>query len=78
MGYIREPKNIDLVVGPSVLTEANKKAIARAIAQYKKSGTKPADAKIITQDSVKVSTRIQRVKAETAHPLPTRRKREKI
>jgi len=33
MGYIKEPKNIDLVVGPSVLTDESKKRIAQVIAQ---------------------------------------------
>ena len=34
MGYIREPKNVNLVVGPSVFTEATRQTIAQAIAQY--------------------------------------------
>jgi len=33
MGYIKEPKNIDLVVGASVLTDESKKRIAQVIAQ---------------------------------------------
>ena len=40
MGYIREPKNVDLVVGPSVFTEATRQTIAQAIARYKKTGQK--------------------------------------
>lgn len=38
MGYIREPKNVDLVVGPSIFTEATRQTIAQAIARYKKRG----------------------------------------
>ena len=36
-----KPKNIDLVVGPSILTEETKNIITQAIAQYKKTGQKP-------------------------------------
>ncbi|RKR84656.1 hypothetical protein BDD43_4905 [Mucilaginibacter gracilis] len=46
MGYIREPKNVDLVVGPSILTEDTKKHIAQAIAQYHKTGRKPVSVEI--------------------------------
>jgi hypothetical protein len=49
MGYIREPKNVDLVVGPSILTEDTKKHIAQAIAQYHKTGRKPVSVEINTQ-----------------------------
>ncbi len=42
MGYIRESKNVDLVVAPSILTEEAKHAISDAIAQYKKTGKEPA------------------------------------
>ncbi len=38
MGYIKEPKNVDLVVSPSVLTDENKKKISDAIAEYHKTG----------------------------------------
>ncbi len=41
MGYVIEPKNVDLIVGPSVLTDENKKIISDAIAQYHKTGKQP-------------------------------------
>lgn len=40
MGYIKEPKNVDLIVAPSVLTEEIKQSISLAIAHYKKTGKK--------------------------------------
>ena len=41
MGYIKEPKGVDLVIGPSVLTEQDKKMISEIIANYKKTGKMP-------------------------------------
>ncbi|MGC4103257.1 hypothetical protein [Ferruginibacter sp.] len=41
MGLIREPKGVDLVVGPSSLTPADKKMISAIIADYKKTGRVP-------------------------------------
>ncbi|MDB5283927.1 MAG: hypothetical protein JWO06_3002 [Bacteroidota bacterium] len=55
MGYIREPKNIDLVVGPSVLTEDTKSKIEQAITQYKKTGQKSVAGVYVKQDSTKMS-----------------------
>lgn len=68
MGYIREPKNIDLVVGPSVFTEATRQTIAQAIARYKKTGQKPVSVKAVTQGSVKVATHIGHAKTTTVQP----------
>jgi hypothetical protein len=62
-----KPKNIDLVVGPSILTEETKKKITQAIAQYKKTGQKPVSVKISTQGSVNM-THTDRAKAKTATP----------
>jgi hypothetical protein len=38
MGYIKEPKGVDLVVEPHVVTEEDKKIISEAIAHYKATG----------------------------------------
>ncbi len=35
MGLIKEPKGVDLLVGPSVLTEQDRKIISEIIANYK-------------------------------------------
>lgn len=56
MGNIREPKNIDLVVAPSILTEDIKYSIQQAIALYKKTEKKPESVEFVMQGSVKVST----------------------
>ena len=74
MGYIKEPKNIDLVVGPSVLTDESKKRIAQVIAQYKKSGQKATNIAFVTQGSVQVSTHIGRAQAKKQNTVAVRRK----
>lgn len=43
MGYIKEPKGIDLVVGPSELTEADTTRIRLAISAYKSDKSKVGD-----------------------------------
>ena len=78
MGYIREPKNVDLVVGPSVFTEATRQTIAQAIAQYRKTGQKPVSVKIVTQGSVKMATHIGRTKPAAVHSERASNKRAKI
>jgi hypothetical protein len=45
MGLIREPKGIDFIVGPSVLTDKDRKMISEIIANYKKTGKLPSKAK---------------------------------
>lgn len=78
MGYIREPKNVDLVVGPSIFTEATRQTIAQAIARYKKTGQKPVSVNVVTQGSVKVVTRIGRTKTAAAQSERASNKRSKI
>jgi hypothetical protein len=38
MGYIKEPKGVDFVVEPHVVTEEDRKIISEAIAHYKATG----------------------------------------
>ena len=54
MGYIKEPKGVDFVVEPHVVTAEDKKAISEAIAHYKATGKfkkvpKPKKARRITR-----------------------------
>ena len=42
MGYIKEPKGVDLVIGPSVLTDQDRKMISEIIANYKRTGKLPS------------------------------------
>jgi hypothetical protein len=42
MGLIKEPKGVDLLVGPSVLTEKDKQFISAVIADYKRTGKVPS------------------------------------
>lgn len=46
MGIIREPKGVDLYVGPSTLTEQDKKMISEIIENYKRTGKLPAKVRI--------------------------------
>ena len=41
MGFIKEPEGIDLVVGPSILTEKDKEIVSGIIANYRMNGHKP-------------------------------------
>jgi len=38
MGYIKEPKGVDFVVEPHVVTDEDRKVISEAIAYYKAHG----------------------------------------
>jgi hypothetical protein len=45
MGLIIEPKGVDFIVGPSVLTDKDRKEISAVITAYKKTGKLPAKTK---------------------------------
>ena len=45
MGLIKEPKGVDLVVGPSVVTEQDRKLISEIITNYKLTGKLPSKKK---------------------------------
>lgn len=45
MGLIREPKGVDLIVEPYVLTEKDRTMISEIIANYKKNGKLPSKLK---------------------------------
>ena len=38
MGYIKEPKGVDFVVEPHVVTEADRRIMTKIIADYKATG----------------------------------------
>jgi hypothetical protein len=38
MGYIREPKGVDFVVEPHVVTDEDRKIMSKIIAEYKATG----------------------------------------
>jgi hypothetical protein len=59
MGYIEEPKNVDFVVGPSVLTEEAKNAISSAIAQFHKTGKTPVNINSVTKKQTKSNTKLK-------------------
>jgi len=45
MALIREPKGIDFIIGPSALTDEDRKMISAAIASYKLNGRIPSKSK---------------------------------
>ena len=45
MGLIKEPRGVDLVVGPSVVTEQDRKLISEIITNYKLTGKLPSKKK---------------------------------
>lgn len=45
MGLIREPKGVDFIVGPSVLTDKDRIIISEIISNYKKTGKLPPQTK---------------------------------
>ena len=61
MGLIKEPKGVDLLVGPSVLTEQDRKMISEIIANYKLTGKLPSKKKRIESRKRTIS-RIQKKK----------------
>jgi len=62
--FVGEPKNVDLVVGPSILTDDTKNKIALAIAHYKETGKKPVSVKNAADSPAK---RTKRPKSAAAH-----------
>ncbi|MEP7171139.1 MAG: hypothetical protein ABI855_17355 [Bacteroidota bacterium] len=52
MGYIKEPKGVDLIVAPSVLNEEDRKMISQIIAEYKRTGKIPLKSKRKTLHNV--------------------------
>jgi hypothetical protein len=42
MGLIKEPKGVDLIVGPSTLTQQDRQVISEIIAIYKLTGKLPS------------------------------------
>jgi hypothetical protein len=65
MGLIKEPKGVDLVVGPSVLTEQDRKLISEIIANYKLTGKLPGKNKKNNSRSRNAS-QIEKMKKVTA------------
>ncbi len=79
MGYIREPKNVDFVVGPSVFNEATRQTIVQAIEQYKKTGQNSVSVAVTPQDPAeKEAMHIDPAKITTAHSERASKRRTKI
>lgn len=56
MGFIKEPKGIDLIVKSVPLTEQERKQISNVIAQYKLSGKKPTKSRKLSSAKKKSRT----------------------
>ena len=61
MGLIKEPNGVDLIVGPSVLTDDDRKMISQIIANYKRTGKLPTKQKQ-TSSRKRTTSRIQKKK----------------
>ena len=57
MGYIKEPKGVDLIVGPSTLTDKDKKMISDIIARYKLTGKKTRSSKLPQRSKGTIKTK---------------------
>ena len=56
MGFIKEPKGIDLIVKSEPLTEQDKKLISNVIAQYKLTCKKPSKTRKLSSTKKKLKT----------------------
>jgi hypothetical protein len=56
MGLVKEPQGVDLVVGPSILTDEDKKMISKVIADYKLTGKMPTNSTFINKKKITNST----------------------
>ncbi len=56
MGFIKEPKGIDLIVKSVPLTEQDRKQISNIIAQYKRTGKKPSKSRKLSSSKKKLKT----------------------
>jgi hypothetical protein len=63
MGYIKDPEGVDLIVGPSILTEQDKMMISEIIANYKKTGNKALNKPINSEIQYKPISRIRKKRA---------------
>jgi hypothetical protein len=61
MGHIKVPKGVDLIIGPSVLSEQDRKMIVDIFAIYKRTGKMPYQRK----SDIKKSTRTTKEKEIT-------------
>lgn len=59
MGLIKEPKGIDLIVGPSILTEKDKQFISSVIASYKRTGRIPAKSSLLHKPAKKKGSKVK-------------------
>jgi hypothetical protein len=57
MGYIKEPKGVDFIVEPHILTEEDQRVMSKIIADYKATGK-------ITKAPRAKKTRVARKKAK--------------
>ena len=56
MGFIKEPKGIDLIVKSIPLTEQDRKQISNVIANYKLTGKKPSMSRKLSSAKKKLKT----------------------
>ncbi|WP_158799497.1 hypothetical protein [Pedobacter sp. L105] len=69
MGYIKEPKGVDFIIAPSVLSDQDKELFREAIATYKKIGKTP--------DSIPLSSIVSENKTNSYSDAPTGKTQKK-
>ena len=61
MGHIKEPDGVDLVIGPSEITEKDKELISWVIQFYKRTGKMPTKKDIASCKTLSIPPRKKRV-----------------
>ena len=61
MGHIKEPDGVDLVIGPSEITEKDKELISWVIQFYKRTGKMPTKKDIASRKTLSIPPRKKRV-----------------
>ena len=60
MGHIKEPNGVDLVIGPSKITEEEKNRISWIIQYYKRTGKMPTKKQVASLQNSPASSRKRR------------------
>ena len=60
MGHIKEPDGVDLVIGPSKITEEEKNRISWIIQYFKRTGKKPSKKQVASLQETPTSKRKRR------------------
>ena len=74
MGHIKEPKGVDLNIGPMPLSDEDRKAVSAIIARYKKTGEVPKPVRKVKTKRPKQSARLKSGKNAPEKKVTTAKK----